>query len=122
MIRRIFIGLMLILSVTACSRNGEGEETAVPPTPGNASAAVFPTTTSPAATPTVPPAPTPIVPIINVDDQALGENGRLQITSVSSPVAGWIAIYATEGAAAGNVLGVAPVEPGDQTNINIQLR
>ena len=121
MMRRFFVGLMLFLSLSACLQDGEQGPTAVPPTPGNASAAVFPTTTSPAAAPTLPPAPTPIVPMISVADQPLGETGRLQITSVSSPVTGWIVIYATEGTSAGNVLGVAPVEPGDQTNINITI-
>ena len=115
-----YIGLCLILVpvlfLTACAR-----EDAPPPPTATKPAAAAPTATRPPAAPTAAPEPTPVHPVIAVDDQVLEEDGRLTIASVISPDPAWLVIHAQHEGQVGEVLGVTAVPPGGGSDITVTL-
>ena len=121
--RITFVWIITILLLSACSR-GEGTPSENVQ-PGDISATVpaaapsaIPTATQP---PTATPEPTPIVPSITVDTPSLKEDGRLIISNVIIPDAGWLVIYQDEAGEPGAILGYARLVPGENSPITITI-
>jgi hypothetical protein len=117
----VLIATFLLLS--ACSW-GEGDPTEELPSYDIS-------TTKPAATPsplptaTLPPtataAPTPIGPSIEIDTPSLTENGRLTITEVVIPDAGWLVIYQDVDGEPGDMLGYEQLKSGENSQVTIVI-
>lgn len=115
--------LLLILSILtlligACRQEEPATPTA-PPTIEVAEATVTSTTeptpeptTTPSPTPRVA-TPTPITPMLSVNDQTITDNGEVQIASVTLLNSGWVVIYADEAGEPGEILAQMLVNAGN---------
>lgn len=126
-LRRISIGLILIiLAVTACRRE-EVASTGSAPSATAAAAVAAPTAVEGAASsaetvaPTATPEPTPLVPSITAEDQVLEEAGQVTLAAVTSPGPGWVLIHAQRGGQVGEILGYTAVEEGVNTDVVITI-
>ncbi|VAW40279.1 hypothetical protein MNBD_CHLOROFLEXI01-4837 [hydrothermal vent metagenome] len=115
--------LFLILTVAACSKNEIATPTAVLPL--ETETAVSNPTAIPSSTPvptaTSTPIPTPAVPMIDVADQPLTDDGELQIGSVIAPEDGWLVLYAMADGELGDVLAFTAVSTGLNPNITVTI-
>ncbi len=116
---------LLLFWVTACNNE---DSPALTPTAAVAddteTAATTPTpdaANTPMPTATHTPVPTPAVPIINVADQALTDEGDLQIASVVTPADGWVVLYAMNDGELGEVLGHTAVATGINQNLELTI-
>ena len=120
-----FVWLWLWLLV-ACAQDGAATSTpAVAPTATQiTTSAIIPTATpSPTATATPAPTPTatPIAPLVVVNNQVLGENGRLSISRVDSPVDGWVVVLAAQADGSEEVLGQTAVSSGSSQDVVVTV-
>lgn len=120
-----WLWLCFILLV-ACGQ--DGAETPTPAASATATkittSAIIPTATpSPTVTATPVPTPTatPINPLVLVNNQALGENGRLTISRVDSPVDGWLVVLVAQADGSEEVLGQTAVSVGSSQDVVITI-
>ena len=115
----VWIATFLLLS--ACSRD-EGTPTEELP-PYDITATEPAATPSPLPTATIPPTktpePTPIVPSIKVETLSLTEDGRLTISDVVIPDAGWLVIYQDIDGEPGDLLGYEQLKSGENSQVTI---
>lgn len=117
---RFFLLFAFILGLAAC--NGDEPVSPSPAATTTIAATRPPATATPTPRPPTPTAtPTPILPTIIVADQALGDDGRLTIPSVSIPAAGWLVLYANQEGQAGDVLGYTAVQPGPNQDVVVTI-
>ncbi len=57
---------------------------------------------------------------VTVSDQEIVD-GTVTVDSVTSSAAGWIVIHADQGGGAGPVIGFAPVQAGDNSNVVVEI-
>jgi hypothetical protein len=60
-----------------------------------------------------------VLPALAVADQAIGKEGLVQVTSVTVPEAGWIALHADKAGEPGEILGQTPLAPGAHGDVVI---
>ena len=70
---------------------------------------------------TITPIPTPITPQITVEDQTLGEDGRLVFESVTSDQAGWLAVFADSDGEPGKLLGFEAIPGSTAENVIVTI-
>lgn len=122
----VWLWLLLLWGQSGCVLGGA--ETATPAVSPTATqittSAIIPTATpSPTITPTPAPTPTgtPIAPLVVVNNQTLGENGRLSISRVDSPVAGWVVVLVALADGSEAVLGQTAVSVGRSEEIAVTI-
>jgi predicted lipoprotein with Yx(FWY)xxD motif len=66
-------------------------------------------------------AATAVTNAVSVSDQALGEGNSVTIASVSSDTAGWLVIHAEADGNPGPVVGHAPVQAGENSDVMVEI-
>ncbi|MDX1412721.1 MAG: hypothetical protein R3293_00935 [Candidatus Promineifilaceae bacterium] len=114
---------LLAFILAACSRGANDPQDSTP-----ANEALVPEATSTAVPvltstlmPTTTPEPTAIVPMIEVKDQVLTEDGRLSFDSVTVPDEGWLAVYQEDAGSAGDLLGYQALPPGTTSPLSVRI-
>lgn len=112
----------LLAALVACASQPEPTATptlvAVVPTstPTSAAVAVEPTEVSPTVTPEPTPTETPVVPLIELADQTIGDDGIVQIARLVSAESGWLTLTSS------NVeLITFPVVAGETPNLEVTV-
>lgn len=120
--RPLFLIWLLLLFLSACSRDNGADSTSTPtvePTASPTVQAVATATSRPTATPE--PTPEPIIPSISVAEQPLDEDGQLTIDLVVAPGAGWLVIYSDDEGEPGAILGYSAVVEGENEDVGVTV-
>jgi hypothetical protein len=119
--RITLVWIITFLLLSACSRD---EVTPTEERPAYDISVTKPAETPsplPTATlsPTATPEPTPIIPSIKIDTPSLTENGRLTISDVVIPAAGWLVIYQDVDGETGDMLGYEHLKSGENSQVTV---
>jgi hypothetical protein len=129
-LKTIYLLLLLVVGLTGCFRPNADEaatrtlsptETTTPAVSGPTSRPTNTPRPTQRPTNTSSPTPEPIRPSISVEEQSLAESGRLTISQVVAPSAGWLALQADEEGEPGAVLGYTEVEAGENEGVAVTV-
>ena len=114
----LLVGLiLLVLALVACG--GQAPEPTATPEPEPVV-----TEPEPTAEPTAEPEvmeETAVTNAVTVSDQALSADNTVTIAGVTADVAGWLVIHAQADGAPGPILGYAPVQAGDNSDVVVEI-
>lgn len=102
--KRFSILSLLLVLVAACTSQPEATQ-APEPTEGSVEQGLTEETTN----------------AVSVEDQDLGPGNTVTVASVTTDIAGWLVIHAQADSAPGPILGYAPVNAGENSNVVVEI-
>lgn len=117
---RLLLWLLLSLLLISC-RNQDGQETTTPSAETVDVTATPRASRTPQPTATATATPEPPRPEVSAVDQTVDDSGSVVISSVVALEDGWLVLYADEEGEAGEMLGHAAVEEGENSDVSFTV-